>query len=126
MFKQTIVGQKPAPPVRTGLRLGVLLLLSGCLQNVCAKTNPASTNGSPLLQTQKQQPVQPETIEQATVVTAASASQNTPPPGILKLAAPVEREIEGGQSHPYQIDLAAGQYMKVRIDQRGIDVVLRV
>src|SRR5262245_26182375 len=55
-----------------------------------------------------------------------ATAQDTPASRVLTKGAPVEREIQGGQSHPYQIDLAAGQYLKVRIEQRGIDVVLRV
>jgi CHAT domain-containing protein/Tfp pilus assembly protein PilF len=40
--------------------------------------------------------------------------------------APIERELAGGQAHWYQITLAAGQYLRVIVDQRGIDVVLRL
>ena len=36
---------------------------------------------------------------------------------------PIERELDGGKSHLYQITLAAGQYLHVVVDQRGIDVV---
>jgi hypothetical protein len=37
---------------------------------------------------------------------------------------PIERELAGGQSHAYQITLSAGQFMKVIVEQRGIDVVV--
>ena len=37
---------------------------------------------------------------------------------------PIERELAGGQSHAYQIMLSAGQFMKVIVEQRGIDVVV--
>src|SRR5882672_2777223 len=37
---------------------------------------------------------------------------------------PVEREIPGGETHSYQINLAAGQFMRVVVEQRGIDVKL--
>lgn len=37
---------------------------------------------------------------------------------------PVEREIAGGQSHRYQISLAAGQFLRVVAEQRGMDVKL--
>jgi tetratricopeptide (TPR) repeat protein/CHAT domain-containing protein len=40
------------------------------------------------------------------------------------LGKPIERELSGGQSHSYQITVAAGQYMHVVVDQRGIDVVV--
>src|SRR5687767_141772 len=42
---------------------------------------------------------------------------------VLEMGRPIERELVGGQSHRYQIDLAAGQYLSVVVDQRGIDVV---
>ena len=44
----------------------------------------------------------------------------------LELGKPIERELAGGQSHSYQITLAAGQYLHAVVDQRGIDVVVRV
>lgn len=37
---------------------------------------------------------------------------------------PVEREIAGGQSHTYQINLTAGQFVHVAVEQRGIDAKL--
>jgi tetratricopeptide (TPR) repeat protein len=42
----------------------------------------------------------------------------------LEPGKPVERELAGGQSHDYQITLSAGQFMKVIVEQRGIDVVV--
>ena len=42
----------------------------------------------------------------------------------LEPGKPIERELAGGQSHAYQITLSAGQFMKVIIEQRGIDVVV--
>lgn len=39
---------------------------------------------------------------------------------------PLEREISGGQKHEYQIAFAAGQYAKILIEQRGINVGARV
>src|ERR1044071_6665749 len=44
----------------------------------------------------------------------------------LKQGQPVERQIAGGQSHPYSISLSAGQYLKVIVEQKGIDVVVRL
>ena len=38
---------------------------------------------------------------------------------------PVEREIAGGQSHTYQISLAAGQFVRVVVEQRIIGVALK-
>lgn len=42
----------------------------------------------------------------------------------LELGKPIERELAGGQSHSYQIVLTSGQYVRLRVDQRGIDVVV--
>ncbi len=36
----------------------------------------------------------------------------------------VEREIAGGESHTYQIQLAAGQFVRFRLEQRVIDAAL--
>ena len=44
----------------------------------------------------------------------------------LEPGKPIERELTGGQSHSYQITLAAGQYVRLAVDQRGIDVVVRL
>ncbi|MGH9843947.1 MAG: CHAT domain-containing tetratricopeptide repeat protein, partial [Blastocatellia bacterium] len=39
---------------------------------------------------------------------------------------PVEREIAGGQSHNYQMTLTEGQFLSVAVEQRGIDVAVRL
>jgi len=39
---------------------------------------------------------------------------------------PIERELAGGQTHAYQITLAEGQFLNVIVEQRGIDVVVRL
>lgn len=43
---------------------------------------------------------------------------------ILEYGKPIEREIAGGQSQPYRIDLSVGQFVQIVVDQRGIDVTL--
>jgi hypothetical protein len=45
---------------------------------------------------------------------------------LLEQGKPVERELTGGQSHSYQITLAADQYVKLVITQRDIDVVVNL
>jgi CHAT domain-containing protein/Flp pilus assembly protein TadD len=45
---------------------------------------------------------------------------------LLEPGKTIERELTGGQSHSYQISLAAGQYVRLVVDQRGIDVVVRL
>src|SRR5215510_8526530 len=42
----------------------------------------------------------------------------------LEPGKPIERELAGGQSHSYQITLTEGQYLRVVVEQRGVDVVV--
>jgi tetratricopeptide (TPR) repeat protein len=44
--------------------------------------------------------------------------------GALEREKPLERELSGGQSHSYQITLAADQFCSVVVDQKGIDVIV--
>ncbi|GBC82914.1 Regulatory protein AfsR [bacterium HR10] len=39
---------------------------------------------------------------------------------------PIERELKGGEVHAYRLALTAGQYVRVVVAQRGIDVVVRL
>jgi CHAT domain-containing protein/tetratricopeptide (TPR) repeat protein len=43
---------------------------------------------------------------------------------LLEIGKPIERELAGGASHSYQLTLAAGQFCRIVVDQRGIDVVV--
>ena len=42
----------------------------------------------------------------------------------LESGKPIEREVVGGESHTYQLKLAAGQFLRVVVEQKGIDVAL--
>jgi CHAT domain-containing protein/tetratricopeptide (TPR) repeat protein len=42
----------------------------------------------------------------------------------LELGQPVERELAGGQSHAYQLALTTGQYLRVTVAPRGIEIVV--
>ena len=42
----------------------------------------------------------------------------------LELDKPIERELAGGETHTYRLELASGQYARVVVDQRGINVVV--
>ena len=42
-------------------------------------------------------------------------------PQTIEPTKPIEREISGGESHTYQINLTAGQFVRLRLDQRAID-----
>src|SRR6266513_1753077 len=44
----------------------------------------------------------------------------------LELGKPIERELAVEQRHSYQITLAAGQYARAVLEQRGIDAVVRL
>src|SRR5262245_53858080 len=57
----------------------------------------------------------------------ATPTQTQPQAGniiILVPGKPMERQMSGGETHSYQINLRAGQYVHAVIDQRGIDLVL--
>src|SRR5262245_22918424 len=45
---------------------------------------------------------------------------------VLEPSAPREGQLAGGQTHDYHLNLAAGQFLHVVVDQRGIDVVVRL
>ena len=44
----------------------------------------------------------------------------------LEVGRLILRDLKGGQSHSYEISLAAGQYAHVVVDQKGIDVVVKL
>ena len=55
---------------------------------------------------------------------AAATAQNPSEVRPLESGKPVERTIAGGESQTYQIALAAGQFIRVVAEQRGMDVKL--
>jgi CHAT domain-containing protein/Tfp pilus assembly protein PilF len=55
-----------------------------------------------------------------------SPAQGTRQTQQLEPGNPIERELAGGQSHSYQMTLAAGQYINLMVDQRGIDVAVKL
>src|SRR5262249_776625 len=44
----------------------------------------------------------------------------------LEVGKPIRRELAGGQKHAYRIGLSSDQFMKVIVEQQGIDVVVQV
>jgi tetratricopeptide (TPR) repeat protein len=54
----------------------------------------------------------------------SAASQQSFP--ALEEGRPIERELAGGETHAFQVTLAAGQYLRAVVDQRGIDVALKI
>jgi len=55
---------------------------------------------------------------------SAGSAQTSSMIGSLEPGKPIERELAGGQTHEYRIELPASQYFHVVVDQRGIDVVV--
>ena len=64
------------------------------------------------------------TGEPAAPIGAPKGAQEIRPSEALELVPgkPIEREMKGGEAHSYRITVAAGQYVHVVVDQRGIDV----
>lgn len=44
----------------------------------------------------------------------------------LEVGKPIERKLSGGETHSYQLNISNGQYARVIVDQRGIDVVVNL
>src|SRR5215208_922829 len=53
----------------------------------------------------------------------SSSQQETLP---LEMARPVEREMPSGGRHVYQIELSQGQYLRLTVEQKNIDVAIQV
>src|SRR5262245_53157437 len=45
---------------------------------------------------------------------------------VLEPGVAVQRELAGGQQHVYQLSLLQDQYARVVVEQRGVDVIIRV
>ena len=67
-------------------------------------------------------------IFSSTQTLAQTTPQESKPTDVreLKLGQSIERELAGGAAHSYKVLLTSGQYLKVVVDQKGIDVVIRV
>ena len=59
-----------------------------------------------------------------TVTLSAAKSQQQASPYTVAVGQPVAREIRGGEEHTYQVVLSAGQYARVSLEQKGIDVAM--
>jgi hypothetical protein len=58
--------------------------------------------------------------------TVCSLAQVTPEPQKLESGKQIETNLAGGESHTYQLKLRAGQFLRVVVEQKGIDVALRL
>jgi CHAT domain-containing protein/Tfp pilus assembly protein PilF len=58
--------------------------------------------------------------------TVVNPRQEASPAQPLNPGIPIERELVGGQSHSYLVTLTEGQYVNLVIEQRGIDVTVKL
>src|SRR5215831_305899 len=75
-------------------------------------------------------------VATALPVAAAKAQSRTPGPVAATSAPrdepslgpgpPIKRSLDAGQSHTYRIDLSSSQFLHVRVEQQGIEVVVRL
>jgi CHAT domain-containing protein/Tfp pilus assembly protein PilF len=54
----------------------------------------------------------------------SSARQNSKDASPLQQGEVIERELSGGETHNYHLTLAPGQYLRLAVDQKGIDVLV--
>jgi erythromycin esterase len=54
------------------------------------------------------------------------SSTNSADAQLLEQGKPIERQLGSGETHSYKITLQAGQYLDAAVNQRGVDVVVRV
>ncbi len=52
------------------------------------------------------------------------SAQITQEPQKLERSRPIERRIAGGQAHSYRIELGAGQFVRLVLEQKGVDLAL--
>ena len=112
MSKQANGSSAPSSSTRKSLRL--LPLLLSLLWLACAHGPEARARGRRPFQALSpplQQSARPE-LEQDVMT--------------LEPRKPVERELSGEQKHGYQLTLAEGQYARVVVEQRGIDLTVQL
>src|SRR5215204_2475459 len=99
------------PPSTASLRPPSAALATGSLLLSCLAV--AASTGYPLASARWHAP--------AHVVSKPQSGDAAP---ALKLGKAFERELAGGEVHAYQLTLDAGQYARVGVEQRGVDVLL--
>ena len=99
----------------SGGRAAILELLS-LLILLAATTAASALRGSVSVASPPQQPVN----------TSGAITQKDNDARELEPGKPIERELAGGASHSYRLTLASGQYARLIVDQRGIDVLVTV
>jgi hypothetical protein len=56
------------------------------------------------------------------LITASALPQE---PAVLELGKSIEGSLAGGAIQPYRVTLSAAQFLRVTVEQRGIDVAVR-
>ena len=94
-----------SPPHRSLACLLCLLFLVGTMPGAhpCALAQPLQNSG-----------------------VSAGPQQEGGEPQWLEAGRPIVREMAGGQSHAYRLTISSGQYARVVIDQKGIDVAVKL
>jgi len=64
----------------------------------------------------------------AVAATAAQmpSSATQPEAQLLQLSSPIERQLAVGETHAYKINLDAGVFLDAAVNQRGVDVIVRL
>src|SRR5215471_13988090 len=60
------------------------------------------------------------------LISFSAAAAQTLSSSTLQVGTPVERTLGAGQAHSYNITLDPNQYLQLIVEQRGIDVIVRV
>src|SRR5207245_2973303 len=60
------------------------------------------------------------------LLTTERVSAQTATTSLLQPGMPIERTLAAGQSHSYTVNVEQGQLLQLVVDQRGIDVIVRV
>jgi hypothetical protein len=61
----------------------------------------------------------------AALLCGAAQPPSTPGPSLAD-GLVLERDLQGGETHTYPVDLQAGQFLRVKVQEEGIDVTLRL
>lgn len=93
------------------ISIGLLLPLMAAFNTGHAHTRPGR---GPITQS--------TTAQSASVFT--NSAQKITDIGVLEPGKPILQELAGGEVHSYRINLAVGQFLRVLVDQRGIDLTL--
>jgi CHAT domain-containing protein len=123
MLTQMIDYPIPNGSVRKSLRLSLLLVPLLCMQIAHSANAQAVSDELQFIAAARQKPVA-ELINKLKFV--GRPQQDPQEVTSIGLGKPVENEISGGQVQSYRINLSAGQFVSVIVQQRGIDVIEKV